>query len=380
MKKKICKPDWKAILVLGSSPILALIFIPWYEIKYGFTYLDWIVFGIFMTLTGVSITAGYHRLWSHKAYKTNYFFRLLFMIFGSASLQNSVFKWASEHRRHHIFVDDKEKDPYAATNGFLYSHITWMLFKHKSSKIDFSNIKDLQKDSILRFQHKYYALIALATCFGLPALIGWTYGSIIGCLLLAGLLRVVLNHHLTFFINSIAHIFGTRPYTEENSARDNPFISLVTYGEGYHNFHHKFSGDYRNGVHWYDFDPSKWLISMCNKAGWTWDIKITPNPIIESAKLQTQYTKAQKKLIKRPSQLNLLKQKIETQHQSFSKSLSDWSKSNSDWIEAKKTALSTERTLVLQQKYIDIRQNVENEKLIWTKLFQQLKYKQEIND
>ena len=135
------------------------------------------------------------------------------------------------------------------------------------------NVEDLRKDKIVAFQEKYYVSLAIFSCFVLPIMIGYCYGSIMGCLLLAGFFRLFLNHQFTFFINSLAHIWGRKTFNEENTARDNAFISLVTYGEGYHNFHHKFAGDYRNGIHWYDFDPSKWLVGFGKIFGWTWDLK-----------------------------------------------------------------------------------------------------------
>ncbi len=368
MKDKI--PNWKAILVLSITPALTAVLLPLYAYYVGFSIADWLTFSVFMILTGLSITAGYHRLWSHKTYSTNLFFRVLYMLFGSAALQNSVFKWASDHRKHHIHVDDNNKDPYSASRGFIYSHIGWMLFKNRKSEV-YDNINDLKKDKILRFQHKYYPVIALFMCFGIPALIGWSYGSILGCVLLAGLLRLVLNHHFTFFINSLAHIIGSRPYSTKNSARDNPLLSLVTYGEGYHNFHHKFAGDYRNGVKWYDFDPSKWIIALSSKFGWAWNLKITPKPIIENAKLQVQYQKFQDKESCYPKQIMLLKEKLETQYQHFSKSISDWSKAYTEWVEGKKTRLPKDHIHNLRNKYLHFKNIVQNEKKAWKEALEQ---------
>ena len=104
------------------------------------------------------------------------------------------------------------------------------------------------------------SLIGIVCGLGIPTLIGWAFGDPLGGLLWGGFLRVVVIHHTTFFVNSIAHLYGTRPYTEENSARDNPWVALVTNGEGYHNFHHRFPTDFRNGLRWYQWDPSKWWI------------------------------------------------------------------------------------------------------------------------
>ena len=114
---------------------------------------------------------------------------------------------------------------------------------------------------MLAFQHRFYLPLALATNFGIPLLAGWAIGDVWGTFILAGVLRLVVSHHVTFFINSLAHMWGSRPYTEENTARDNPVLAFFTYGEGYHNYHHIFAHDYRNGVRWWQWDPTKWLIA-----------------------------------------------------------------------------------------------------------------------
>lgn len=110
------------------------------------------------------------------------------------------------------------------------------------------------------WQHKHYVLLALLTNFGIPIALGLLYGDLIGFVLVVGALRLVLSHHTTFFINSLAHIWGTQPYTSKNTARDNGILAFFTFGEGYHNFHHIFEHDYRNGIRWWQFDPTKWLI------------------------------------------------------------------------------------------------------------------------
>ena len=112
------------------------------------------------------------------------------------------------------------------------------------------------------WQHKHYLALVILMNIGLPAFLGWLNGDIISMVLLAGLLRLVVVHHCTFFINSLAHIWGKQPYTNKNTARDNAFLALLTYGEGYHNFHHIFENDYRNGIKWWDYDPTKWLIKL----------------------------------------------------------------------------------------------------------------------
>jgi stearoyl-CoA desaturase (delta-9 desaturase) len=345
------KPRWNAILVLIPTPILAAILVPWYGYTYGYAIFDWLWFGFFMLTTGIAITMGYHRLWSHKSFKANAFIRFLLMFFGSATLQNSIIQWCSDHRKHHRHVDKQDQDPYAATRGLFFSHIGWML-KYNTDEVEkIEGIDDLWEDRIVRFQYRYYGIIAIFSSFILPLLIGWTYGSAIGCFLLAGLLRLVINHHFTFFINSLAHKFGSRKFSLKYTARDNPFLSLVTYGEGYHNFHHAFAGDYRNGIQWYDFDPSKWLIATGEKFGWCWGVKRTPQYIIESARAKVELLNAQQRLASHNSIYQGWKEKIETHYDELIKSLSAWAKANQEWLKAQKSKVSKEQIDRLKKHY-----------------------------
>ena len=363
--------DLKSVLVLTLTPLAAIIFIPYYAIFHGFIWMDWFWFGFFMIATGLSITMGYHRLWSHRAYKAHPILKIFFMLFGAAAIQNSIIKWSSDHRKHHRFVDDKIRDPYAATKGFWYSHITWMLRDLPTAVGKIEHVSDLEKDKIVSFQHRYYVPIAVFMCVILPMMIGATYGHIGGCLLLAGLLRLVLNHHFTFFINSLAHIWGKQRYSDENTAKDNPLLSLVTYGEGYHNFHHKYPGDYRNGIKWYDFDPSKWLVSLFSKLGLTYDLKSTPKPVIEAAKASMQLKHAQTKLNKKKSQqryitamLNLEK-RLEEQYKIFFESIKAWSKAKQSCLQAKKNDISAQQLTQIKKHYKILKRRFKCERKTW---------------
>jgi len=295
---------WKSVFGLLLLPIVALILVPWYAMAYGFTTADYVALGVFYVLTGVGITMGYHRLWSHKTYKANKIVKYVLLVFGTAALQKSVIQWASDHRKHHKDVDDPIRDPYAATRGFWFSHFGWLL-KHNTPDVqEIRGVNDLLKDKALVFQHRHYTLVAILSCFALPALIGFGYGflsggtitaawhSALSFFILAGLLRVVLVHHATFCINSLAHTIGKRPYSTKNTARDSWITAIVTGGEGYHNYHHAFAGDYRNGIRWFDLDPSKWFIAGLAKIGWTYDLKTTPKHLIEIAKAKVKLEEA----------------------------------------------------------------------------------------
>jgi stearoyl-CoA desaturase (delta-9 desaturase) len=364
--------DLKSLIVLTLTPVVSIVFIPYYAVNYGFSLSDWLWFSFFMVSTGLSITAGYHRLWSHRAYKANSILKVFFMLFGAAALQNSIIKWSSDHRDHHRFVDNKELDPYAATKGFWYSHFTWMLRDSPNNCSRTENITDLKKDKIVMFQDRYYAIIAIFMCFGLPGIIGAVYGSIGGCLLLSGFLRLVLNHHFTFFINSLAHIWGKQLYSDETTARDNPILSLFTYGEGYHNFHHKYAGDYRNGVKWYDFDPSKWVIYLLSKIGCTYDMKTIPKPMIEAAKASMQLKYTQVNLDKKRSEGHYVKgiidseaRRLELQYKTLFESIRAWAKASQECLKAQKEKQSPGRLIKLKARYKYLSREFKLERKIW---------------
>ncbi|MHC4954443.1 MAG: acyl-CoA desaturase [Planctomycetota bacterium] len=186
------------------------------------------------------------------------------------------------YRDHHAETD-KPDDPYNAQRGFWWSHIGWVFFEnHKDSDLD--RVKDLKRDPLVRFQDRYYILLALLFGALIPFGIGFSWGDPLGAMLCAGFLRLVVQWHATFSINSVAHMVGTQPYSQSTSARDSWITSLITFGEGYHNYHHRFQGDYRNGVRWYHFDPTKWFVWTLSWTGLTRDLRRMPRGAIERAK------------------------------------------------------------------------------------------------
>jgi stearoyl-CoA desaturase (Delta-9 desaturase) len=335
---------WTTTLLFSLTMLAALVLVPWYGLTRGFSAGAWACYAFFLIANGLSITAGYHRLWAHRTYEAHWTLRLFFMIFGTMSLQNSAFVWCSGHRTHHLNVDDVDRDPYSIKRGFWFAHIGWMLRDYPSGKKDFSNIPDLRRDPLLQFQHRYYVPLVLITNFGFPLLAGWLVGELWGTFILAGVLRLVVSQHVTFFINSLAHMWGTRPYTDANSARDNPFLAFVTYGEGYHNFHHIFAHDYRNGVRWWQFDPTKWIIASLRYVGLTRRLKRTPPFQIQRALLAMQFTRAQEKLAKLHqrgghSHIEQLRQRIAHEYDHFLAAVADWAKVKEQWLGEKKQAV-----------------------------------------
>ncbi len=335
---------WTTTLLFSITMLAALVLVPWYGLTHGFSLGSWLCYAFFLIANGVSITGGYHRLWAHRTYEAHWTLRLFFMIFGTMSLQNSAFAWCSGHRTHHLNVDDVDRDPYSIKRGFWFAHIGWMLRDYPSGKKDFSNIPDLRRDPLLQFQHRFYVPLVLITNFGFPLAAGWLVGDVWGTFILAGVLRLVVSQHVTFFINSLAHMWGSRPYTDENTARDNPFLAFVTYGEGYHNFHHIFAHDYRNGVRWWQFDPTKWIIASLQYVGVTRRLKRTPPFQIQRALLAMQFRRTQEKLAKLHqrgghSQIEHFRQVIAHEYETFLAAIADWAKVKEQWLEEKKRAV-----------------------------------------
>jgi len=332
---------WTNIILFSLTFLVAVTVVPWYGITYGFPLSAWVVFGVFLAANELSITAGYHRLWAHRTYEAHWSVRLLFLVFGTMALQNSAWVWCSGHRRHHLNVDDEQLDPYSARRGFWFSHIGWMVREYPSGVENFTNIPDLRRDRMLAFQHRHYVLLALATNLGLPLLIGALTGHLWATFLLAGVLRLVLSHHFTFFINSLAHMWGSRPYSEENTARDNPVLAVLTFGEGYHNFHHNFAHDYRNGVRWWQWDPTKWLIAGLQFVGLTRKLKRTPVFQIQRALLAMQFARAENLLARAastaaPTRIQELRQHIASEYESFLTAVAEWAKIKEQWLTEKK--------------------------------------------
>lgn len=363
------------MLLFSLTPLLAVILVPLYGYLDGYDLYEWLVFLGMMLFCGLSITAGYHRMWSHKAYKGHPFLRLIFALGGACALQNDVMHWASDHRRHHRHVDQNDLDPYSAGRGFWFSHIGWILRHYDSGKEDFSNIKDIQQDKIALWQHQHYLLLVLLTNIGLPAFLGFLHGDIIACLLLGGLLRLVMSQHVTYLINSIAHMWGKQTYSDASSARDNPLLALITYGEGYHNYHHTFQWDYRNGVKWWHFDPTKWMIRSLSCVGLTTDLKRTDPARVETARLQMQYQRAREQFEFRDIPDNL-RAKLEQEYQQFQQLLKEWNATRQKWLEAREKRLQETlaqwERMELRDSYVELKFALKIQRKRWHELLRSL--------
>jgi stearoyl-CoA desaturase (delta-9 desaturase) len=275
--------NWYHTVLLAVTPLLALyglLFVrpAWQTLVVGVIFYYW---------SGIGITGGYHRLWSHRSYKASFAWRVFLLIGGSAAFQGSAKWWCRNHRAHHRYTDT-DKDPYNAKRGFFYAHLGWMLVKQNTKQVGWADIADLQADPMIKFQHKYYIPVCMTVGVVLPTLICALWGDIWGGYFYACMLRMVGVHHSTFFVNSLAHWYGDKTFSDHHTAFDSIVTALLTLGEGYHNYHHEFPQDYRNGIRYFHFDPTKWIIRLMSYFGATWDLQSVSKEEIEKARVQMQ--------------------------------------------------------------------------------------------
>ncbi|HEX9160980.1 MAG TPA: fatty acid desaturase [Thermoanaerobaculia bacterium] len=279
------KKDWVNIGFLALTPLIGVVGTALYTWHSGFhLWMPLLTAGMYL-LVGMSVCAGYHRFFSHKTYEASPLLQSFFAFFGAMAAENSILWWSSSHRVHHKY-QDKDWDPYNIKRGFWWAHIVWIFYKMETKSDTFDNSPDLMANRIVMWQHRWVHAILILGGFGIPTLIGWAFGDPIAGLLWGGFLRIVVVHHTTFFVNSLAHTLGEPTFNSEASARDNWFVALLTLGEGYHSFHHRFPSDFRNGIAWYHWDPAKWFIGAMRSIGLASELRTTSPPLIEQARLR----------------------------------------------------------------------------------------------
>jgi len=281
------RTQWVSIAFLSLSPVLGFGSLGFCIMTGTLSGATLILSGAVALVAGMATTAGYHRLFSHRSYEASLPVRILMLITGLLGLQGSALEWSLDHRAHHKFVD-RDKDPYSIKKGFWFAHILW-IFKTRQRDWRPSHNADLFRDKYVFFQHRYFMPLAIVMNFALPtAIAGIFWGDAWGGFLIAGFLRLVFTHHSTFFINSLCHFVGSQPYSDKHTARDNAITAFFTWGEGYHNFHHEFANDYRNGVRWYQYDPGKWAIKLMSYFNLAWGLKRVPATTIAQRRMQMQ--------------------------------------------------------------------------------------------
>lgn len=366
MSEKIGKQklSWPTIAFLTLTPPLAALGIFYWFYTGMFNWGTFILFLLMWTAVGISTTAGYHRLFTHRAYEASWPVRLFFLLFGAASWEASAWRWTMDHHKHHRYVDT-ERDPYNIKQGFWHAHL-WWLFKER--EYDHTSALGIEygKDPLIRFQHKFYYPIAVGIAFVLPAAIAALWGDAFGGFILAGLGVVVINHHFTFSINSFAHWLGRQPYSDKHSARDSHFLAFFNYGEGYHNYHHEFPNDYRNGIRWYHWDPTKWLIRTLHAFGLVKNLKSVSAELIVKRKIAMQQKRMQSAVVnKTPSFAEMAQQMSALAAEHALAAARKWSELRKEYYELKR-----QKTAAMRDKVVEVRQRMKTARREFEQMFQ----------
>jgi stearoyl-CoA desaturase (delta-9 desaturase) len=266
------------------APIAALGFVGW-QLWDGLLHRsDLIVFAIMYVLTGLGITVGFHRLFTHRSFKTSPALRAVLAVLGSAAIEGPVISWVADHRKHHAF-SDREGDPHSphvdhgvgwrgALRGLAHAHVGW-LFIHTQRGSRERYAPDLLADPVVAFVDRTFlawALGGLAAAFGLGYAIGGTWRAGLTGLLWGGAVRMLVLHHVTYSINSLCHFFGARDYATEDESRNLAWLALPTFGEAWHNNHHAFPTSASHGLSWRQPDPSALVIRALERVGLVWDV------------------------------------------------------------------------------------------------------------
>lgn len=361
-KKSFKTIYWRNTLFLMGTLLTALTAVPLYLWHFGLNAFQICLFMFFFISTGMSITLGYHRLFSHITFKAKWPVRLYTLLFGAAAFESSALTWCADHRRHHKFVDHDD-DPYDITKGFFHAHIGWLLFR-QGPETPLTWVRDLQRDPMLRWQHDHYVPIAMGMGFVLPAALGYLWGGwvdALGAFLLAGVLRVVFVHHMTFCINSLCHWIGRQPYSTRCSAKDSGLMAIFTFGEGYHNYHHEFQHDYRNGVKPWQFDPTKWTIWALARVGLVCDLRTVAEEKILRAEIAEHQRHLQEHLDAPATDLSpSVQEMITTTSQKLHEALAVWEGKVAHYRDAAEKQLCQKTIKSLKQEVREAQRNLDD--------------------
>jgi stearoyl-CoA desaturase (delta-9 desaturase) len=269
-------------------PFVALVAVGW-QLWDGLLHpSDLAVFAIMYLLTGLGITVGFHRLFTHRSFKTSPVLRGVFAILGSAAIEGPVISWVADHRKHHAF-SDREGDPHSphvdhgvgwrgALRGLAHAHVGW-LFIHTQRGSRERYAPDLIADPVVSFVDRTFfvwTVVGLAAAFGLGYAIGGSLRAGLTGLLWGGAVRMLVLHHMTYSINSLCHFFGRRDYATEDESRNLIWLSLPTLGEAWHNNHHAFPTSASHGLSWRQPDISALVIGTMARLGLCWDVITVP--------------------------------------------------------------------------------------------------------
>jgi stearoyl-CoA desaturase (delta-9 desaturase) len=244
-----------------------------------FTGVSWGAFWLcisFHLIRMFGVTAGYHRYFAHKTYRTSRWFQFVLAWIGCSAVQKGPLWWASHHRHHHQHSDQQEDVHSPKRLGFWWSHVGWILCdKYKDT--NFNGIKDFAKYPELRWLNRFHVVPGMVLAAGCFLWAGWQ-GLVWGFFI-----STVLLYHSTFVINSLCHMFGKRRYETADTSRNSLLLALLTMGEGWHNNHHYYSTSVNQGFFWWEFDLSYCILRLLSLFHVVWDLKTPPRHILEAA-------------------------------------------------------------------------------------------------
>jgi stearoyl-CoA desaturase (delta-9 desaturase) len=289
------KSNYKLEIVWRNVVIMALLHVSALYGLYLFCFcVKWqtMAFAIFLyVISGLGITAGAHRLWSHRSYRAKWPLRVILCIFNTLAFQNSIYEWSRDHRVHHKY-SETDADPHNATRGFFFAHCGWLLCRKHPDVIEkgkqISN-EDLLQDPIVRFQKMFYLPLVLVICFVLPTIIpsllwGETYWN---AYFVCSLFRYCWTLNMTWLVNSAAHFWGRKPYDQHINPVENPTVIIGAIGEGFHNYHHTFPWDYATSEFGPKYNLTTCFIDLCAYIGWVYDRKTVSPTVIRQRKERT---------------------------------------------------------------------------------------------
>ncbi len=268
LSHKVEKLDPVRVTFLAIAHVLAVVGL------FNFTWNAFYAFLVMYAVTGLGITFGYHRLFTHRSFKVPKFIETLAALGGTLAMQGNVFRWVAHHRMHHAY-SDKARDPHDASRGFWYSHILWVCYVDRQrDKVE--NLRPFARDifadkTLMRMSSDTFMVaIQIMLLIGLWAIGGWQ-------VMLWGVwVRMVAVYHATWFVNSAAHKWGYRNYRDADLATNCWWVSLLTFGEGWHNNHHAHSQVAPAGRQWWELDTTWQLIKLLRVLGLATDIKLPP--------------------------------------------------------------------------------------------------------
>lgn len=280
---------WRNVIFLVLFHIGAV-----YGFYIAFTSAMWqtVLFALSVgSLAGLGLTAGMHRLWTHRSYKAKLPLKIFLAIGATLADQGHIFAWSRDHRVHHKY-SDTDADPHNSKRGFFFSHIGWLCFRKNPEVIKRGNeldLSDLLADPVVSFQRRYYKSVVLLLCFVLPSVIPtilWGE-SFINSFLIATVMRHVLVYHQTFCINSVAHMWGNRPYDKSIYPADNILTAFLSFGEGFHNYHHTFPWDYSTSEYGMRLNLTTAFIDLMAWMGLAYGLRTVSPEMIRGRKNRT---------------------------------------------------------------------------------------------